>query len=98
MPAVIWIVIGAVILAACLGGGGKGSCPAPGGKEKPFRIDRPHAVDADDYECSVCRRRFRKDVMTCPHCGARFTKRVKDEDDLLFELDELDAWDEEDGL
>lgn len=93
MSAVFWIVIGAVILAACSGGGRKQPV-----RKGPYRIDRPHVIDPDDYECSVCGRRFRKDRMTCPHCGAGFTGRVKDEEEFFFEEDELEAWDEEDGI
>ena len=92
MSAVLWIVIGAVILAACAGGGKKK--PA---RKGPYRIDRPHVIDADDYECSVCHRRFRTNRMVCPYCGARFTGRVEDEEDFMFEADELEAW-EEDGF
>ena len=55
-------------------------------------------IDPDDYECSVCHRRFRKDVMACPYCGARFAGRETDEEEFIFEEDELEAWDEEDGL
>ena len=93
MSAVFWIVIGAVILAACSGGGRKQPV-----RKGPYRIDRPHVIDPDDYECSVCGRRFRKDRMTCPYCGARFAGRVKDEEEFFFEEDELEAWDEEDGI
>lgn len=92
MSTVFWIVIGVVILAACAGGGKKNAA-----KKGPYRIDRPHVIDPDDYECSACHRRFRKDRMACPYCGARFTERVKDEGEFLFEEDELEAWDEEDG-
>ena len=42
--------------------------------------------------------RFRKDQMACPYCGARFNGRVTDEEEFIFEEDELEAWDEEDGV
>lgn len=92
MSAMIWIVIGIVVLAACSGGGKKNT-----GRKGPHRIDRPHVIDPDDYECSVCHSRFRKNVMACPYCGSRFRGRVKDEEEFIFEEDELEAWDEEDG-
>ena len=91
MPAAIWIILGVIILGALFGGRSKGNRPAGG----PVRIDRPHAVDPEDYECSACHRRFRKAVMVCPYCGARFTGRVTDEREFEEEEDELEAWDEE---
>ena len=36
--------------------------------------------------------------MVCPYCGARFSGRVVDEKEFEEEEDELEAWDEEDGL
>ena len=92
MTVIFWIVIGIVILAACAGG------KKNGGRKEPYRIDRPHVIDPDDYECSVCHRRFRKNRMSCPYCGAGFAGRVTDEDEFIFEEDELEAWDEEDGV
>ena len=91
MSTVFWIVIVVLILAACSGSGKK----KPAGSH---RIDRPHVMDPDDYECSVCHRRFGKNVMVCPYCGAKFTDRVTDEEEFIFEEDELEAWDEEDGV
>lgn len=92
----VWVIIAAAVILALLSGGNKSdkSSKSPGGT---VRIDRPHVIDDDDYECSACHRRFRKDVMACPYCGARFTSRVKDEDEFIFEEDELEAWDEEEG-
>ena len=92
MSALFWILIGALCMAAC------------SGKEKEtarkdhYRIDRSHLSDPDDFECSVCHRRFLKDVMICPYCGTRFTRRVTDEDEIDLELEELEDWDEEDEL
>ena len=93
MSALFWIVAAAVIVGACAGGRKKGT-PSKG----PYRIDRPHVIDPEDYECSICHRRFRKDQMVCPYCNVRFSLRVTDEDDFLFEEDELESWDEEDGV
>ena len=94
MPTIFWIAIavGAVILVGSLAGR-KNTAP-----KGPARIDHPHVIDPDDYECSVCHRRFRKNQMSCPYCGARFAGRVTDEDEFTEEEEELEAWDEEDGL
>lgn len=83
----IWVIICAVILLALLSGKGKNS--------DPVRIDHPHVIDNDDYECTVCHHRFRKNVMICPKCGTRFTGRVEDSTEWDEEEDELEAWDEE---
>ena len=92
----LWIMIGAgaVIIAAVLGSSaGKEGRSAE--KKAPYRIDRPHVVEPEDYECSVCHKRFRKNVMVCPLCGARFAGRVKDSREFDDEEEELEAWDEE---
>ena len=94
MSTAVWLIVGALVLAGCLSGG-KGKGDRFSG---PHRIDRPHVIEPDDYECSVCHRRFRQDVMACPYCGAQFRGRVKDEEEFEDEEDELEAWDEEDGL
>ena len=94
MPTIIWIVLGVIALGALFGGKGKGKQPAGG----TVRIDHPHLIDHDDYECPVCRYRFPMNVMFCPNCGARFSGNVADEKELEDDEEELDAWDEEDGL
>ena len=76
MPTVIIIVVALIVLAALFGGKGK---RAP---QAPHRIDRPHVIDPDDHECSVCGRRFRENTMKCPHCGARLVSRVTNEDEF----------------
>ena len=93
MSAVFWIVIGVVILAACSSGGKKNTA-----RKGLYRIDRPHVNDLDDYECSVCHRRFRKNQMACPYCGVRFTDTKEDYEEFDEEEDEWEAWDEEEGL
>ena len=93
MSAVFWVAIGAVILLAACSSGKKNTA-----RKGPYRIDRPHVIDPDDYECSVCHRRFRKDQMACPYCGTQFAGRETDEDEFILEEDELEAWDEEEGL
>ena len=92
MSVFVWIIIGAAILGACASGKRKAA------SDKPYRIDRPHVIDPDDYECSVCKRRLRKDQMVCPYCRVRFSVRVTDDEDFVYEEDELEAWDEEDGI
>ena len=93
MSVVFWIVVIAVIVAGISGGRKKNAV-----SKGPIRIDRPHVIDPDDYECSVCHRRFRKEQMVCPYCGARFSGRVTDEEEFDEEEEELEAWDEEDGV
>ena len=92
MPTVFWILIGVIMLAACSGIGKKAAA-----RKGPYRIDRPHVIEPDDCECSVCRRRFRKKQTVCPYCGARFAGQVTDEGEFTEEEDELEDWDEEDG-
>ena len=92
MPAIIWIILGVIVLGALFGGKGKRSVNGP------HRIDHPHVIDDDDYECSVCHRRFRKAGTVCPYCGTHFSGSVVDDGEFEDEEDELEAWDEEDGL
>lgn len=89
MPTVFWIVIGAVILAACFGGGKKNT-GSGGGK---VRIDHPHYYDEDDHECSACGARFRGNAMVCPRCGTRFTGTKEDEGEFI---EEMVVWDDDD--
>lgn len=90
----IWIVIAVLVVLVGCAGGNKGKAGKQAG---PYRIDRMHVIDPDDYECSVCHRRFRKDQMACPCCGTRFSGRVEDSEEFDFEEDELESWDEEEG-
>jgi len=41
---------------------------------------------------------FRGKSSVCPSCGARFTGSKEDYEEFDEEEDELEAWDEEDGL
>ena len=91
MMSFVWVIVGAVVLLALLSGNSKRR------NTGPVRIDHPHVIDEDDYECAVCHHRFRKNVMICPKCGARFTGRVEDGTEWDEEEDEMEAWDEEDG-
>ncbi len=71
------------------------------GGDSRARIDHPHYVSADEYECGACGRRFRKNAMACPYCGTRFERRIIDKDEYDDEVEEeleMDEWDEEDGL
>ena len=97
MPTVLWIVIGVIILAALSGGKGKGS-KSVGSKGQPIRIDHPHIISEDESECSVCGKRFRGKSSVCPACGARFAGSKDDYEEFDEEEDELEAWDEEEGL
>ena len=69
---------------------------ATGGRPR-VRVDHPHIISNDEYECTVCGRRFDRDTMSCPHCGVRFTDRKTDYEEFDDEEDEMEAWDEEDG-
>ena len=97
MPTVLWIVIGVIIFAALSGGKGKGS-KSVGSKGQPIRIDHPHIISDDESECSICGKRFRRKSSVCPACGARFAGSKEDYEGFDEEEDELEAWDEEEGL
>ena len=89
----VWIVIGLVLFLVLFSG--KKREDGKSGSGGPVRIDHPHVIDPEDYECSVCHRRFGKKTMVCPACGARFAKSVTDGEEWEEEEDELEAWDEE---
>ncbi len=91
MSPIVWIIICIVILAACFSG--KGNRKACGSRGEPTRIDHPHYIDVDDYECSVCGARFRKKGMVCPKCGARFQKTMENENEFI---EEMVIWDDDD--
>lgn len=92
MSAILWIIIGTAVLAACFGEKKKS------GQKKRLRIDHPHYYDPEDYECSVCGARFRKHSMVCPECGAKFEGITEDEREFDEEMMEEEDWDEEEGL
>ena len=92
MSIAVWIVIGLVILVACAGSSRKGG-QRSGSRGGPTRIDYPHYIDTDDYECSVCGARFRKKGMVCPKCGARFSGTKEDDGEFI---EEMVIWDDDD--
>lgn len=92
---IIWVFIGIVVVLSLLSGGNRSGKSKPG-TNGSIRIDHPHVIDADDYECSACHRRFRDDTMVCPFCGTRFTGRTEDTEEWDEEEDELEDMDEED--
>ena len=49
----------------------------------------------DEYECSACRARFGNDTMTCPSCGAHFSRLREDDGEFIEEMELYDG-DEED--
>ena len=81
---------------------GRKAEPVRRGSGSPrVRIDHPHYVSRDEYECGVCGRRFRRDMMVCPYCGIQFESQVVDKDEYDEELEEeleMDDWDDEEGL
>ncbi len=90
-------MLGVIVLATLSGGKGKGS-KSTDSKGQPVRIDHPHVISDDESECSVCGKRFRGKQSVCPSCGARFTGSKEDYEEFDEEEDELEAWDEEEGL
>ena len=95
MSAVIWILIAAAVIAV-LSGGKNGR--KTGQKNSTERIDHPHVITDDEYECPACGARFARQFMTCPRCGLRFSGTRTDYTELDEEEEELEAWDEEDGI
>ena len=93
----LWVIIGVIVLLSLLSGGIKSNGRKPGTNGN-VRIDHPHVIDDDDYECSTCHKRFRKNTMVCPYCGTHFTGRIENTEEWDEEEDELEAWDEEDGI
>ena len=93
MSTAVWIVIILALVIACAGGGKKAS-----GSGKSDRIDHPHLLDDTDYECPKCGARFSRDIMKCPRCGATFSGKREDWEEFNDEEDEMEAWDEEEGL
>lgn len=92
MSSVLWIAIGAVFLLVLCGGKGKSS--GKNSRNEPTRIDRPHYLDPDDHECSVCGARFKgKNVTLCPGCGARFTGTKEDDGEFI---EEMELWEDDD--
>ena len=98
MSTVFWIVIGVIVLAVCCSGKRSTSTHNSDGQNKSFRINHPHYYDVDEYECSACGTRFRKQSMVCPHCGTRFTDTKEDDTEFDEEMMEEEDWDEEEGL
>ena len=94
MSAIIWVVIGAAVLAACFSNKKGRTADSADGRRETLRIDRPHYYDADDYECSACGARFRKKSMVCPRCGARFDGSKEDETEFEEEMLEEEDWEE----
>ena len=85
-----WAIGGVILLIALLLSGGKRT--TPGNHEKAAHwIYHPHVIEEDDYECSRCHARFRKEAVCCPKCGITMSgKTVKDEDEWIDEEEKLD--------
>lgn len=92
---VLGVVVVLFIIGAMVDGKNKSR---PANAERPrTRIDHPHIMTPDTYECSICGTRFNRNEMTCPYCGVRFNGTRKDYEAFDEELDELEAWEEEEG-
>ena len=93
----LWETSVSSTIVALSGSKGKGS-KSTSSKGQPVRIDHPHVISDDESECSVCGKRFRGKRSVCPSCGARFANSKEDYEEFDEEEDELEAWDEEEGL
>ena len=94
------LVIGLVVVLFIVGAvvDGKNKPRRPASAERPrTRIDHPHVLSPDEYECAICGTRFGKNVMACPHCGVRFNETKTDYEEFDDEEDEVAAWEEEEG-
>ena len=82
---------GVILLIALLFSRGKHTHSSDSQKEADHWIYHPHVIEADDYECSRCHARFRKEAVSCPKCGTTMSgKTVKDEDEWIDEEEKLD--------
>ncbi len=95
---VLWWTGGIILLLViiCVFGKGKGRASASGERPRP-RIEYPHYMTEDEYECGICGHRFDKPYASCPHCGVLFNCKETDEEEWDEEFDEECAWDEEEG-
>ena len=62
------------------------------------RIEHPHYLSENEYECGICGKRFSLPLAVCPYCGVRFNCKDTDDREYDDELDEeldMDEWDEE---
>ena len=86
-----WAIGGVILLIALLFSGGKHTHSSDSQKEADHWIYHPHVIEEDDYECSRCHARFRKEAVCCPKCGITMSgKTVKDEDEWIDEEEKLD--------
>ena len=95
---VLWGVgmIAALFIAASVGARFAGRA---GSSEKPrTRIERPHYISEDEYECGICGKRFDSPLSACPYCGVRFNRTETDEREYDDELEEEMDMDEDIGL
>ena len=47
-------------------------------KDTAYWIQKTHLFRSDEYECSVCGKRFDKTHVQCPYCGRKMTKSKYD--------------------
>ena len=92
MPTLLWIFIGVIVLVACCG------AKKQSGQKKVLRVNHLHYFDLNEYECSVCGARFRKNSIVCPKCGAQFQATKEDSTEFDEEMMEEEDWDEEHGM
>jgi len=86
----IWIGIAVVLVLSLISRGGKQGNNGTK-SESSHWIYHPHVIEADNYECSQCHTRFRKEAPHCPKCGTRMIgKNITDENEWIDEEETLD--------
>ena len=86
-----WVLAGAVLLLALWASVGRKADRSGSRTERSHWIYHPHEITPDDYECSRCHARFRKETAACPRCGAEMKGRtVTDEGEWMDEDETLD--------
>ena len=95
----MWWVAGIILVLLIIASASGKDSETSSSDKATIRIDHPHYVSEDEYECPACGTRFRKESMVCPHCGLRFTGTRTDGREFDDEFDEelwMDEMDEED--
>ena len=89
MPTLLWIIIGVIVLVACCG------AIKQSGQKKVLRVNHPHYYGPDEFECTVCGAKFRKNSMVCSKSVAGFEGTKEDSTEFDEEMMEDEDWDEE---
>ena len=92
-----YIFGGVFVIAVIVSLFSKGSAPKKTSARPRLRIDHPHYITDDEYECGICGVRFDRPLTACPQCGVRFNGSRTDDDEYDEELDDeldMDEWGE----